>query len=437
MDSREILVSCDIGTSMIKVVVCQAEGNSLNVLGVGIAPSNGVKKGQIIDIEKAVQAIKQAVLQAERMVDVKINSVHVGLGAHHAEIIHCDGVVAINNPNREVTNEDKERVRIQAELVQIPQDREIIELIPLRYKVDEMEGIVDPKGMTGMRLEMEGILVTGLKTAIHNTLRAITRAGLKVAGVVFAPHAAGHYMLTKDEIDRGTALIDIGGGTTTVSVFIEEELVHSFVIPIGGDMITKDLSLVLKSSTEDAEKLKIKHGHAFIDQDTVPEDIMVSVIGSDKQHAVTQVMIAEIIEARLTETFELISSELEKSSLRGAISNYVLTGGTMKMNGVQALAEYLLHTRVRTAVPGLISVREPQYTNVIGVLNYTVVRANLDGTLLISGVSDADDEEVENNELTTPDRPRKPKKPAPKQDAKVKNKRKKFNFKGLISNFFE
>lgn len=433
MSNEEILVSCDIGTSAIKVIVCQAEGNNLNVLGVGVSPSDGVKKGQIIDIEKAVKAIKSAVGQAERMIGMKIENVHVGLSAHHAEIGNCDGVVAINNPNREVTNEDKARVRIQAELVQIPQDREIIELIPLRYKVDEMEGIVDPKGMSGMRLEMEGILVTGLKTAIHNTLRAVNRAGLNVAGVAFAPYASGTYLLTKDELELGTALIDIGGGTTTVSVFIEEELIDSFVIPIGGETITKDLSLILKTNTEEAEKLKLKYGHAFLDLNTEAEEIMVSVIGTDKEQPVTQVMIAEIVEARLTEIFELIGKELDRSNLASAIGSYVLTGGTTKVNGVQALAEYLLNVRVRTAVPNLISVREPQYTNGVGILAHTVTRAGLDGTLIGSGVGAYIEEKSEvlaNQHLPSKSKPSH-------KVGKEKKEGKKFNFKGFITNFFE
>ncbi len=405
----------------------QIENNSLNILGVGTAPSEGIKKGQIVDIEKAVQSIKNAVEQAERMVGLQINSVHVGMSAYYVNIQHCEGVVAINNPDREVTDEDKTRVRIQAELIQIPQEREIIDLIPLKYKVDEMDDIIDPKGMSGMRLEMKGILITGLKTVIHNSLRAINRAGLSVAGVCFLPYSSGSLVLSNDEQEIGTALIDLGGGTTTVSIFAESELFHSFVVPLGGDSLTRDLSIVLKTNSEDAEKIKLKYGHAFLDFESENEKIHVTMMGTDKQQDVTQNVICEIVEARLTEIFELIQKELRRINLSDSITSYVLTGGAAKLSGVLELAEYIFQARVRIATPKYISVREPQYTTSVGILSYAFSRARLEGSQLKSCVSPFEDDEKSSFKQQVRDRVKK----SEKKDGN------KFNLKGFISNFFE
>ncbi len=423
------MVSCDIGTSTIKIVVSQIENNNLNILGVGVAHTEGVKKGQIVDIEQVVQSIHEAVEQAERMVGMRIESVHVGIGANAINVQHCEGVVAINSPSREVTDEDKARVRIQAELVQIPQDREIIDLIPLKYKVDEVDNIVDPKGMSGIRLEMKGILITGLKTVIHNSLRAVNRAGLNVAGIVFLPYSSASMVLSNDEQEMGSVLIDLGGGVATVSIFKETELVHAFYVPLGGDTLTRDLSLVLKTSAVDAEKIKVKYGNAFINFDMEDETVMVPMLDSDKQQVVSQVMIAEICEARLTEIFEIIQSELKRLNLYDVVGNYVLTGGVVKMPGVVELAEYIFQNRVRTAIPSYISVREPQYTASVGILAYTFRRAKLDGLSLRSCVGHLVDDV--NNVSSNRVRNREFEKSEKKEGSG------KFSLKGFITNFFE
>lgn len=382
MINDEIIVNCDIGTATVKIVVAQMEKNKINILGVGLAPSFGVRKGQIVDIEKVVTSIKNAVNQAERMVGCKIHKMYVCHGAHSIRIQPCDGVVAINNPSREVTNEDKIRVRAHAEIVQNPKNNEIIDLIPLRYKLDELDDIVDPKGMNGIRLEMKGLLITTLNSVMHNPLKAIEKAGIAVAGNVFSPHASGILLLSKDERELGSALIDIGAGTTTISIYKDNTLIHAFVIPLGGESITRDLSIILKSSAKNAEKIKLKYGSAFADLNMQDEEIFISETGSDKNQIVSYLLIAEIVEARLTEIFEIIVTELKTKKMTNIVNSFVITGGVAKTVGIAELAEYIFQSRIRIAIPSFISVREPQYSVSVGALSYIARRSLLDGIAL-------------------------------------------------------
>lgn len=382
MNSNEIYVSLDIGTSSVKVIIGEMINDTFNILGVGNVKSAGLRKGAIVDIDETVHSIRKAVEQAERMVGMEIKKVVVGISGNHVLLHPCHGVVAVSSDNKEITQTDVIRVREAAEVMTIPADREVIDIIPVHYKVDELDEINDPRGMIGVRLEMKGILVTGLKTLLHNTLRCVERAGLEIVEIALQPLVAGSLVLSKDERELGVALVDIGGGSTTVAVFESGFLASSIVIPIGGETITKDLSIVLRTTMEDAEKIKLKYGHAFYDDASEDEVFQVPIIGSDQKQPCNQLMLAEIIEARLNEIFELVLEHLRKQGFHDLPGGFVLTGGVVKMPGVLDLAQYGLQNRVRTAEPNYIGVREPQYTTAVGLIKHTCQKARQQGLSL-------------------------------------------------------
>ncbi|MCM3110231.1 cell division protein FtsA [Lederbergia lenta] len=380
MNNSEIYVSLDIGTSTVKVIIGEMTNDSLNIIGVGNADSEGIRKGSIVDIDETVQSIKKAVEQAERMVGMQINHVIVGIAGNHVGLQPCHGVVAVSSENREISDEDVGRVMDAAEVVSIPPEREIINIIPQQFIVDGLDEITDPRGMIGVRLEMEGTIITGSKTILHNTLRCVERAGLEIVEIVLQPLATASAALSKDEQNLGTALIDIGGGSTTVVVFEQGSIKGTSVIPVGGEHITKDLSIGLRTATEDAEKIKIKHGHAFYDLASEDEVFSVPIIGSDQHQQFNQLELSDIIEARMEEIFELVQQEIKRmggnSDLPGG---YVLTGGVANMPGVMDLAQVILQNRVRVASPDYIGVREPQFTTAVGLIRYAYKNARLQG----------------------------------------------------------
>src|SRR5690606_39084630 len=339
MNSNEILVSLDIGTSEIKVSVGEVMNDSLNIIGVGTAKSKGLRKGAIVDIDEAVQSIKNAVENAEHMVDMSIHNVIVAVNANHVQLHPCHGVVAVQSEDREIGDEDVKRVIEGAQVMSIPPEREIIDVIPKQFIVDGFDEISDPRGMIGVRLEMEGTIITTSKTVLHNILKCVERAGLNVIDVVLQPLAAGSIALSKDERALGVALIDVGGGCTTVSVFEDDFLAATSIIPLGGENITKDLSIGLRTSTEEAEEVKLNHGHAFYETADEEETFDVAIIGSNQKKTFNQLQISDIIEARLEEIFELAQRELRRLGYHELRGGYVLTGGTMKMPGALDLAQ--------------------------------------------------------------------------------------------------
>ncbi|HEY4600392.1 MAG TPA: cell division protein FtsA [Cerasibacillus sp.] len=386
MDNNEILVSLDIGTSNIKVIIGELMNDSLNIIGVGTAPSNGMKKGAIVDIEETVQSIRNAVEQAERMVGMKIESAVIGISGNHIQLQPCHGVVAVQSEDREIGDEDVARVIEGAQVISIPPEREIIDVIPEQFIVDGLEDITDPRGMIGVRLEMEGTIITCSKTILHNTLKCVERANLQVADIVLQPLAAGEIALSKDEKNLGVALIDVGGGCTTVSVFENEHLVSTSVVPLGGDNITKDLSIGLRTTTDEAEEIKINHGHAFYEDARDDEVFKATIIGSDRQESFNQIDIADIIEARLEEIYAYAIREIRRMGYDHLPGGYVLTGGTMKMPGVLELAQDIFQANVRIAISDYIGVREPQYTAGVGILQFAYKNAKIQGKELFPAV---------------------------------------------------
>jgi cell division protein FtsA len=379
MSSNEIVVSLDIGTSNVKVIIGEMLNESINIIGVGNVKSEGLKKGAIVDIDKTVQSIKRAVEQAERMVGLTIRRVIVGVTGNHVQLQDCHGIVAVSSENREITDEDVARVMDAAQVVSIPPDREIIGVIPKQFIVDGLDGINDPRGMLGVRLEMEGTIITGAKTILHNLLRCVERAGLEISDICLQPLAAGSLALSNDEKNLGVALVDIGGGSTTIAIFEQGFLQATSVLPVGGDHITKDLSIGLRTSTEDAERIKLKHGHAFYDHASEEEVFSVPIIGTDQHQQFSQLEIADIIEARLEEIFQMVQHEIRKLGFRDLPGGYVLTGGVANMPGILELAHVVLGSSVRIAMPDYIGVRDPQYTTGVGLIKFAYQQAMLQG----------------------------------------------------------
>ncbi|KKB39260.1 cell division protein FtsA [Bacillus thermotolerans] len=422
MNSNEVLVSLDIGTSAIKVVIGEMDSDSINIIGVGNVKSKGIRKGSVVDIDETVYSIKKAIEQAERMVGIEIKKVVVGIAGNHALLQPCNGVVAVSSENREITDVDVGRVIDASQVMSIPPDREIINVIPKQFIVDGLDEITDPRGMIGVRLEMEGIIVTGSKTFLHNTLRCVERAGLEITEIVFQPLAAGEIALSKDEKNLGTVLVDIGGGSTTVAYFNQGHIKAAAVFPIGGDHITKDLSIGLRTTTEDSEEIKLKHGHAFYDLASEEEVFSVPIIGSDQHQQFSQLEVSDIIEARLEELFEMVLDELKSQGIHDVPGGFVLTGGTSSLPGILELAQEVFQSRVRSAVPDYIGVREPQYTAGVGLIKYAYKNAKLQGRKVSAVQEPVSIAEARAQEAA----PSEKQKPEKKQEQKLSSKMKKF-----------
>ncbi len=370
MNHQDTYISLDIGSSSIKVLIGDITDNQLHVIGVGNVKSNGIRKGAIVDIDATVQSIKKAVEQAERMTGIKIDEVVLGIPANQTTLQPVKGVVAVNSENREITDEDLERVIESAQVMSIPPERELVNLIPRQFIVDNLDEIKDPRGMIGIRLEMDATMITTSKTLVHNVLRCVERAGLQIREIYLQPLAAGFFALTEDEKNQGTAFIDLGGGSTTIAVFEDGLLTRTGVIPVGGEHITKDLSIVLKTPTEQAEIIKKQFGHAFFDDASDDEVFEVPVSGTDTMDQYSQKYIAEIIGVRLEELFELILDELARLGVRDLPGGVVLTGGVAQLEGIAQLARQTMQTRVRIYTPDYIGVREPAYTTAVGLIRY-------------------------------------------------------------------
>ncbi|MGY3188257.1 cell division protein FtsA [Lysinibacillus sp. TE18511] len=379
MNQQDLYISLDIGSSSVKVLIGEMGDGQLHVIGVGNVKSNGVRKGAIVDIDATVQSIRKAIEQAERMTGYQINEVVLGVPANQTMLQLVKGVVAVNSENREITDDDLDRVVESAQVMSIPPERELVNIIPRQFIVDNLDEIKDPRGMIGIRLEMDATMITTSKTLLHNVLRCVERAGLSIREIYLQPLAAGFFALTEDEKNQGTAFVDLGGGSTTITVFEEGLLTHTGVIPIGGDHITKDISIVLKTPTEQAEQIKHQFGHAFYDDASDDELFEVPVVGTDSTDQYSQRYISEIIGARLEELFELVIDELARLGVRDLPGGVVLTGGVAKLEGIAQLARQILQTRVRIYTPDYIGVREPSFTTAVGLIRYAYLEDDFYG----------------------------------------------------------
>ncbi|MFB5191593.1 cell division protein FtsA [Alicyclobacillus fastidiosus] len=371
MAKEDYIVSLDIGTSKIRAIIGEPTGSSINVIGVGSASGEGLRHGSIVDIDLTVESIREAIDHAERMVGIHISSAYVGISGNHIQLHSSHGVVAVSSADREISDEDIERVLQQARVVALPPEREVIDVVAKEFVVDGLRGIMDPRGMLGVRLEVEAYLITGSRTAIHNVVRCVERAGLEVANLVLMPMAASHIALSMDERKLGVALVDIGAGATTVTVFDNGVLMGTSIIPMGGDYVTHDIAIGLRTSTTSAEQVKLRHACAVVAQASENETFQVPRMGSNKDTEYTQYDLATIVEPRMQEIFALVRKEVEKMGYADDLpAGYVLHGGVLSTPGAAELAGEELQAPVRIAIPEFLGVRDPSFVNGVGTIAY-------------------------------------------------------------------
>lgn len=375
MRNQEIFVSLDIGTTSIKVVVAEYINGKINIIGVGNEKSRGLSRGVIVDIDETVYSIQQAIAQAERKANVKINEVVVGVPSNQIMIEDCHGMIAVASENREITAKDVDNVISAAKVRSVPPEREIISIIPEEFIVDGFNGIKDPRGMIGVRLELYARLVTGPRTIIHNIRRCVQKAGLTINELVVQPQAIASVALSPDERDFGTVIIDMGGGQTSASIIYDDQLKFSIVDQEGGDFVTKDISVILNTSLDSAERIKREYGFAVASQTTDDEYFPVETVGKKEPVRVDEHYLAEIIEARLTQIFETLYEELNRVDGLDLPGGYVITGGAVSLPGVLDLAKRYFGGKVRLYIPEEMGMRNPIYTTSLGMIEYA---ANLD-----------------------------------------------------------
>ena len=371
MAKTGMYVGLDIGTTSVKVVVAEYVDSQMNIIGVGNAKSEGINRGIIVDIDKTVQAIQRAVRQAEEKAGIQIRSVSVGVPANLLEVENCQGMIAVNSESKEITDEDVRNVASAALVRSTPPERQIIAILPQEFTVDGFEGIKDPRGMIGVRLEMFGVVYTGPKTIIHNIRKCVEKSGLIVNEVVITPLALTESILSDGEKDFGTIVIDIGGGQTTTAAMHDKQLKFTHVNQEGGEFVTKDISTVLNTSFNNAEALKINYGDAYPERTSASEEFPVDVIGKSEPVKIDERYLSEIIEARMEQIFtksKEVLDEIDGLDLPGGV---ILTGGAASLPGVVDLAQDVFETNVKLYVPNHMGLRNPVFTNVISIVDYS------------------------------------------------------------------
>ena len=372
---RKMIVGLDIGTSKVVTVVGEmAAENTLEVIGIGSNPSRGLKRGVVVNIESTVQSIQRAIEEAELMAGCEINTVYAGIAGSHVRSLNSHGIVAIRD--KEVSRGDVDRVIDAARAVAIPADQKILHVLPQEFLIDSQEGIREPIGMSGIRLEAKVHLVTGAVSAAQNIVKCVQRCGLEVEDIVLEQLASSYSVLTDDEKDLGICLVDMGGGTTDIAVFRGGAIQHTAVIPIAGDQVTNDIAVSLRTPTQYAEEIKIKYACALSQLANPDETIEVPSVGDRPPRRLARQTLAEVVEPRYEELFSLVRDELRRSGFEELIAaGIVLTGGSAKMEGAVELAEEIFHVPVRLGIPqyveGLVDVvRNPIHATAVGLLLY-------------------------------------------------------------------
>ncbi|HFM6630254.1 TPA: cell division protein FtsA [Enterococcus faecium] len=371
MAKTGMYVGLDIGTTSVKVVVAEYIDSQMNIIGVGNAKSEGINRGIIVDIDKTVQAIQRAVRQAEEKAGIQIKGVSVGLPANMLEVENCQGMIAVNGDSKEITDEDVRNVASAALVRSIPPERQIVSILPQDFTVDGFEGIKDPRGMIGVRLEMYGLLFTGPKTIIHNIRKCVENAGLIVNEMVITPLALTESILSDGEKDFGTIVIDMGGGQTTTAVMHDKQLKFTNLDQEGGEFVTKDISIVLNTSFNNAEALKINYGDAYPERTSPDEEFPVDVIGQSEPVKVDERYLSEIISARMEQIFNKAKDALDQIEALELPGGVILTGGAASLPGVVDLAQEIFGVNVKLYVPNHMGLRNPVFTNVISIVDYS------------------------------------------------------------------
>jgi len=377
-----VIVGLDIGTTKTCAIVGEVTEQGINIVGIGSHPSEGLRKGVVVNIDSTVESIRKAVEDAERMSGCEIHSVYVGLAGGHIKGQNSLGIVAVKGS--EVDEEDVHRAIEASRAVAIPLDRQILHALPQSYIVDEQDGVRDPVGMSGVRLEAKVHIVTGASTSIQNVVKSVNRVGLDVEELVLEQLASSEAVLSPDEKDLGVALLDIGGGTTDIAVFYEGSIKHTAVIPAGGNYLTSDIATGLRTPMAEAEKLKIKYGCAYMP--LIPKDELIEVpsVGGREAREVSRQILGRIIEPRMEEILNLAYKEIVRSGFEDILAaGIVLTGGTAITEGAIELAEQLFNMPVRRGSPsgmgGLTEVvNSPMYATGVGLLLYGSRRLSRD-----------------------------------------------------------
>ena len=370
---KNLIVGLDVGTSKVVAIVGEIKpDNEIEIIGIGSHPSRGLKKGVVVNIESTVQSIQRALEEAELMAGCEIHSVHSGIAGNHIRSLNSHGIVAIKD--REVTHSDVERVIDAARAVAIPADQKILHILPQEFIIDEQEGIREPVGMSGVRLEARVHMVTGAVSAAQNIVKCVRRCGLEVDDLILEQLSSSYSVLSEDEKELGVCLVDIGGGTTDIAVFTEGSIRHTAVVPIAGDQVTNDIAVALRTPTQHAEEIKVKYACALTQLAASDDHIEVPSIGDRPSRRLSRQTLAEVVEPRYEELLGLVQAELRRSGFEDLIAGgVVLTGGSAKMEGLIELAEEVFHMPVRLGVPqyvtGLVDVvRNPIYATGVGLL---------------------------------------------------------------------
>jgi cell division protein FtsA len=374
-DDEKLIVGLDIGTSKVLAIVGEiTPTGEVEIVGVGHHPSRGMKKGVVVNIESTVQSIQRAVEEAELMAGCQIHSVYAGIAGSHISSINSHGVVAIKD--KEVGPGDLDRVIAAARAVAIPADQKVLHVLPQEFIIDKQEGIREPIGMSGVRLEAKVHIVTGAVSAAQNIIKCVRRCGLEADDIILEQLASSMATLTEDEKELGVCLVDIGGGTTDISVFTEGAIRHTAVIPIAGDQVTNDIAVALRTPTPSAEEIKKKYGCALTQLAQRDETIEVPSVGDRPPRQLSRQTLAEVIEPRIEELYGLVQAELRRSGFEDVIgSGIVITGGSAKMEGMIDLAEEVFHMPVRLGVPQHVGgfkgvVQNPIFATGVGLVLY-------------------------------------------------------------------
>jgi len=373
---ENIVVGLDIGTTKICAVVGEVSNDDISIIGIGTSPSIGLRKGVVVNIESTVDSIKKAVEEAELMAGCEISSVYAGIAGGHITGFNSRGIVAIKGS--EIAQTDVDRVIDAARAVAIPMDREVIHVLPQEYIVDEQTGIQNPVGMAGVRLEAKIHIVTGAVTSAHNIVKCANRSGLDVCDIVLESLASGEAVLTNEEKELGTALLDLGGGTSDLAIFSGKNIKHTFVLSLGGNNLTNDIAIGLRAPLVEAEKIKTRYGTCSSNNISSEETIEVPGMGGRKPKKLPRQILGEILEPRMEEIFTLIQREIYRAGMENIInSGMVMTGGTALLEGISDIAESIFNLPVRIGRPSGISglvdvVNNPMYATGVGLVIYGV-----------------------------------------------------------------
>lgn len=377
MSSRRgdnLIVGLDIGTTKICAIIGNLTEDGLDIVGIGTSPSKGLRKGMVINIDSTVEAIQKSIREAELMAGCEIKSVFAGIAGGHIKGFNSQGVIAIKN--REVTSDDVRRVIDAAKAIAIPMDREVIHILPQEFIIDDQDGIKEPLGMSGVRLEAKVHIVTGAIASAQNIVKSCQRAGCDVADIVLEQLASAEAVLSADEKELGVAMIDIGGGTTDIAIFVDGAIKHTAVLSLGGNHLTNDIAVGLRTPVGEAEKIKQQYGCCLTSMVGKDETIEVSSVGGREPRILSRQLLAEILEPRVEEIFTLVNREIVRSGFSDLIaSGVVITGGTCILPGMPELAEQVFNLPVRRGLPRDIGglsdvVNSPVYATGVGLVRY-------------------------------------------------------------------